>query len=281
MTLKLAVVIPTPEVQAPIPVALLTGDFSLRLEKAARLGYDGVELMASRPGELDPAEMHGQLSRCGLQVAAIASGALALLDRLTLLAADRETSRSAEARLDQLIELAAALGAPIVTIGGFRGRLANPTWTDPSGARAHLVEVLRRAAQRAAAAGVRLALEPLNRYESDIVNNADEGLALIDEVGHGNLGLLLDTFHMNIEEANIAASIEHAMASGNLWHIHLGDSNRLPPGQGHIDFGEIVATLRRTGYDGYLSAELLPRPNPDTAAESTIKHMHRALGRPA
>ena len=84
--------------------------------------------------------------------------------------------------------------------------------------------------------GVRLAIEPLNRYESDVVNTAAEGLALIHEVGHSHLGLLLDTFHMNIEEPTYAGSIEQGMASGRLWHFHLGDSNRLPAGQGHIPF---------------------------------------------
>jgi sugar phosphate isomerase/epimerase len=278
VVLKLSVVTPTPEVQAAIPVALLAGDFSQRLDKAVQLGYDGVELMALRPGELDADDLRRQLSRRGLGVAAVASGAIALLERLTLLAAGLEASRRAEARLHELIAFAAALGAPLVTIGGFRGRLAVPTWADRAAARAYLLETLHRAAEKAAHAGVRLVLEPLNRYESDVVNTAAEGLALIGEVGHSHVGLLLDTFHMNIEESTYAAGIEPVMAAGRLWHIHLGDSNRLPPGQGHIDFGEIVAALRRTGYTGYLSAELFPRPDPDAAAAMTVRHMRSVLG---
>lgn len=277
VTLKLALVIPTPEVQATIPVALLTGSFTQRLEKAVRLGYDGVELMALRPAELDPLALRAQLSWRRLGVAAVASGAIALLERLTLLAADREASRRAEVRLHELITFAAALGAPLVTIGGFRGRLASPAWADRTAARAYLVETLGQAAQKAAEAGVRLALEPLNRYESDIVNTAAEGLALIDEIGHSHLGLLLDTFHMNIEEPAYASSIEQVMDAGRLWHVHLGDSNRLPPGGGHIKFGDITAALRRTGYDGYLSAELFPLPDPDSAAELTARHMRPLL----
>ena len=90
-----------------------------------------------------------------------------------------------------------------------------------------------------------------------------KGWRWLDEIGHSHLGLLLDTFHMNIEEPTYAGSIEQVMAAGQLWHIHLGDSNRLPPGQGHIPFGDIIAALRKSGYDGYLSAELFPRPDPD------------------
>jgi len=267
----------TPEVQAPVPGALLRGAFAERLERAVQLGYDGVELMAQRPAELDGADIAAQVSYCGLEIAAIGSGAIPFLDRLTLLAAEPGLRTAAEQRLHQLIDFAAAARAPLVTIGGFRGRLANMKGASPEEARRYLIEVLRRAAERARACGVRLALEPLNRYESDIVNSAADGLALLDEVGHSHLGLLLDTFHMNIEEPTYAGSIEQVMAAGRLWHIHLGDSNRLPPGQGHIPFGDIIAALRRSGYDGYLSAELFPRPDPDSAAAATAAYMRTVL----
>jgi 5-keto-L-gluconate epimerase len=161
----------------------------------------------------------------------------------------------------------------------FRGRLANAAWTDARGARAYLVSVLQRAATRAAAGGVRLALEPLNRYESDIVNNAEEGLALVEEVGHQSVGLLLDTFHMNIEEAQYDAAIRSAARAGRLFHLHLGDSNRLAPGEGHLDFQTILASLRAVDYKGYLSAELLAHPNGDTAAANTAQHMRGLLKR--
>ncbi len=271
--MKLSVVTPTPEVEAAVPVALLSGTFAERLQKAARLGCDGVELMVVRPAELDAGEIRAQVSARGLEVSAIASGAIYMVDGLTLLASDAEVSRRAEARLRALIDFAAAVEAPLVTIGGFRGRLA---WAGGGHqARARLIEILGAAAEKAAEQDVRLALEPLNRYESDIVNNARQGLALIEEVGHSHLGLLLDTFHVNIEEPSLYDCFRQAMAAGRLWHVHLGDSNRLPPGQGHIDFAGIVAALGEAGYRGYLSAELLPRPDPDAAAEATLRHMRQ------
>jgi sugar phosphate isomerase/epimerase len=275
--MKFAVVMTTPEVGAPVPVALLNGSFAERLEKAVQLGYAGVELMALRPADLDGADIAAQVSYCGLEIAAVASGAVAMLDKLTLLARDPATGAAAEQRLHQLIDFAAAARAPLVTIGGFRGRLANAVWTDAQGARAHLVAVLRRAAEHAAALGVRLALEPLNRYESDIVNNAEEGLALLDEVEHRSLGLLLDTFHMNIEDAQYDASIRSVAGAGRLFHIHLGDSNRLAAGQGHLDFPTILASLCAVSYHGYLSAELLARPDGDAAAANTAQHMRGLL----
>ncbi len=272
--MKLALATPTPEVEIPIPVALLSGTFSERLQKAARLGYDGVELMVVRPGQLDARAIHTQISESGLAVVAIASGAIYLVDKLTLLASDVEVSRQATVRLHALIDFAAALEAPLVTIGSFRGRLA---WAGGQPARKRLIEILQVAAEKGAERGVRLVLEPLNRYESDLLNNADEGLALIAEVGHSHLGLLLDTYHVNIEEASLTEPFRQGIAAGKLWHVHLGDSNRLPPGEGHLDFPSIIATLREMDYQGYLSAELLARPDPDTAAEATIAYMRQVV----
>ena len=267
--MKLALAITTPEVSGQPPVALLTGSFEEKLHKARALGYDGVELMTARPGELDVARVRKQLRAAGLEAAAVASGPIFMMDGLTLLADSPEKSRRAAARLDDLIDLAAGLGAPVATVGSFRGRLA---WSGVGG-RAYLVDLLGAAAQRAADPGVRLALEPLNRYEADLIQTAAEGLELIAEVGSPALGLLLDTFHMNIEEVDFAATLRRVMSAGRLVHVHLGDSNRLPPGQGHFDFAALAATLQEIGYAGFLSAELLGKPDPDSAAAATIQHM--------
>jgi sugar phosphate isomerase/epimerase len=274
---KLALATPTPEVEIPVPVALLSGTFEERLQKAARLGYEGVELMVVRPSELDVGPIRAQIAEAGLEVAAVGTGAIYMVDKVSLLASDLELSKQAVARLQALIDFAAGLGAPLVTIGSFRGRLA---WAGGEQARTKLIEILRTAAAKAEERRVSLVLEPLNRYESDIVNNAGQGLALIEEVGHSHLGILLDTYHANIEESSLTNPFRETMAAGRLWHVHVGDSNRLPPGQGHLDFPAIVAVLREVGYQGYLSAELLPRPDPDAAAKATIEYMRRYIPAP-
>ncbi len=270
--MKLALATHTSDVSTAPGVALLSGSFPARLSKARRIGYDGVELMVARPRELLPPRLRAEIDAAGLQICAVASGPVFMLDRLSLLAETAQRAREAEVRLHELISLAAAIGAPLVTVGSFRGRLA---WAGGASARASLKSVLSRAADHGAGCGVRLVLEPLNRYESDVVNTCAEALAFIAETGHDHLGVLLDTFHVNIEEASILACFREALAAGKLWHVHLGDSNRRPPGQGHIDFESIVRTLQSAGYDGWLSAELLPFPDPDGAAEATLTHMRR------
>ena len=217
--------------------------------------------------------LRAELERCNLQVAAVGTGAIALLERLTLLAANVEIEHRAFARLRRVIDLAAALGAPIVTIGSFRGRLA---WSDGDG-QDHLAGILHDAGDEAAARNVRLAVEPLNRYETDVIHTIDEGLRFLERVEHSHVGLLIDTFHANIEEALPTAAIERAMARGRLWHVHLGDSNRLAPGWGHFDFGGCIRTLEAAGYRGWLSAEILRQPDPDAAAAQTARHMRQLV----
>jgi sugar phosphate isomerase/epimerase len=252
-------------------VALLSGSFSERLDKAVTLGCDGLELMVLDPDQLDASELAQELHARQLEVTAIGSGIQLFIDGLTLLAKDAATEGKAFQRFEKLVDFAAACGAPLVTIGSFRGKLA---WGG-DGAHQRLVETLRRCSETASANGIRVALEPLNRYESDIVNTAAEGMALAEEIDHPAFGLLLDTFHMNIEEPNIAGGIH--TAAHRLWHVHLGDSNRWPPGRGHFDFARVVDTLRQVGYTDYLSAELLALPDPDTAATETMRAMRKLV----
>lgn len=271
--MRLALAVQTPDVTLALPVALLSGSWAEKLERAARLGVDGLELMTADPSGLQPARLRKELEAHGLSAVAIGSGAAAMQAGLHLLHADPEVAGRAARRLDELVDFAAEVGAPLVTIGSFRGRLAA---AGPGGG-SRLAGILHRAADRAAAAGVRLAIEPLNRYEADLINTAAEGLAFVESIGHAALGLLLDTYHVNIEESSWEAPIRLLMQAGRLWHVHLGDNNRLAPGDGMIDFEALVRTLRLAGYDGALSAELLALPDPDTAARRTVEHMRPLL----
>ena len=119
--------------------------------------------------------------------------------------------------------------------------------------------------------GVRFALEPLNRYETDLIHTVADGLGLVERVDAENFGLLLDTFHMNIEEPVIEDSIR--ACGDRIFHFHVADSNRWYPGAGHLDFKSILDALLATGYQGYVSGEFMPRPNADTAAERAIAHL--------
>ena len=123
--------------------------------------------------------------------------------------------------------------------------------------------------------GVTLLLEPLNRYESDYPQTVEQGLEIMRAVGSPRLRLLADTFHMNIEETSILASLK---AAGHyLGHVHLADSNRQAPGHGHLDISAVVETLRDIGYTGYLSLEVLPLPDTRVVAEDGLRTIRRVL----
>ena len=271
--MRLAVVVQTPDVPREAPLGLLTGSFAEKLSKAAQWGADGVELLTVDPSSLDRHSLRVQLRNAGLEVAAISSGALRSVCDLALLAEDRDRATKAARCFTELIHFAADVEAPLVTVGGFRGRVAG----GGPNVRARLVGLLRETASHAARYGVCVALEPLNRYETDIVITAEEGLLLVREVDQASFGIMLDTFHVNIEERGWIEPFRQVAQAGRLWHIHLGDNNRSAAGFGHLDFSSLVSALREMGYDGYLSAEHLAIPDPDAAARQTLSHMRRLL----
>lgn len=257
------------------PLALLSGTFEEKARKAAALGFDGVELMVRDPAGLDWAHVRRTLAEAGLAVPQVVTGELFGADGLCLVTSDEELRVQAVARTQAVIDLAAYLDHAMVNVGRLRGRLE---WlqgvADPRGFAA---ERLAEVGEYAASKGVRITLEPLNRYESDFIIGTDDGLRMVHEIGLPNVGLMLDLFHMNIEDASIEKSLR--AARDLCWHVHIADSNRLYPGAGHIQFDPIFATLCTMNYAGYVSAELLPRPDPDTAAQRTIEFLRGHLGR--
>jgi len=123
-----------------------------------------------------------------------------------------------------------------------------------------------------------LLIEPLNRYETNLLNTLADGSRLLRSLTSNNIRLLADLFHMNIEEVDSATAL--SAAGDDVGHIHFVDSNRRPAGSGHIDYAPLAAALAKMKYSGYVSAEALPWPSPVAAAEQTIKTFRRAFRMP-
>jgi sugar phosphate isomerase/epimerase len=126
----------------------------------------------------------------------------------------------------------------------------------------------------------RVLLEPLNRYESRYLNRIADNAAIVDAVDHPNAGLLPDTFHMSIEEARLGEALKYA--GDRVVHMHLGDSNRLLPGQGILDWPEIFGALTDIGYTGYVNLECSTGGDPNNTLPATAQYLRRFLnGTPA
>jgi sugar phosphate isomerase/epimerase len=161
----------------------------------------------------------------------------------------------------------------VIIIGLLRG-IVKPG-VDHNQAMEWLVDALCRCSAAAAPHGVRLVLEPINRYETTLINDVDQCLELIGAVGAPNFGVLPDTFHMNIEEPSIAESLRRA--GPRIYHVHLADSNRWYPGAGHINFAEVVRALNDIGYTGTASVEAMPMPDADTCATKSMETLKPLL----
>jgi sugar phosphate isomerase/epimerase len=270
---KLSIVLSTHA--AAFEAVTFKGDFETNVAKIAGWGYDGVELAVRDPGLVNPDELEGVIADHGLEVPAIGTGQAWGEEGLSFTSDDPEIRDAAIERIVSHIPLAERLEA-IVILGLIRGITPEGQTHDQS--MAYLVHAIRQCAAAAVGTSVRFALEPMNRYETDLIHTAADGLDLVEKVGFDNFGLLLDTFHMNIEEPDISASIR---AGGDrIFHFHVADSNRWHPGAGHLDFGSILEELDNTGYRGFVSGEFMPLPDADTAAERGIANLKQASASP-
>jgi sugar phosphate isomerase/epimerase len=266
--MKLSIVLSTQP--ASFAAVAFKGDFEANLTKIAGWGYDGVELAIRDPSLVDADELERILAIHRLRVPAIGTGQAWGEERLSFTSDDLSVRIAAVERVIKHIPLAKRLNALII-IGLIRG--ITPTGSTHVQSMGFIINSLQECCALAQNQGVRLVLEPINRYETDLIHNVVEGMSLLEQVGYSNLGLLLDTFHMNIEEKSIDESIR--LCGKHIFHFHVADSNRWHPGAGHLDFTSILETLVSTGYEGFISGEFMPQPDADTSARQNIAFLRQ------
>jgi sugar phosphate isomerase/epimerase len=238
---------------------------------AAELGFDAVEIFAPSAAALEKANAAKIAASHGLKIAAIGTGAGWVTRQLTLTNADPAVRKEAKRFVGEMIDWAAGAGAPAI-IGSMQGKVANRD----EGLKLLAVALVELGA-RAKALGVPLIFEPLNRFETNLVNRLKDGRDLIESREIGNVKLLADLFHANIEEESIGKSI--AEIGPLLGHVHWADSNRRAMGFGHTSAGPVASVLRKIGYGGYISAEITPLPDSKAAAAQTMKSFRRYFSR--
>ncbi|MHC4336937.1 MAG: TIM barrel protein [Planctomycetota bacterium] len=237
----------------------------ISIPKAKAAGFDAVELFTASADAVDSDMLARLLDEHDMKLAAVGTGAGKVLHGLHLVSGDANVRQKARDFISGMIAFGARFGAAAI-VGSMQGCVEDGVEREQ--ALAWLTEGLGELGQKAAGCGVNLILEPLNRYETNLINRLGEGVEVIKSAKCENMFLLADLFHMNIEEESFAGTIREV--GKYIGYVHFVDSNRRAAGMGHIDLAEVARALKEISYDGYVSAEALAYPDSDKAAAQTI-----------
>ena len=224
---------------------------AIGIARVARFGYEGVEFVGE-PAQADVAAIRAELDKNGVVASSIVS---IYTPERDIVSSNPGIRLAAIDYVKGNVDYAVALGATTVTLTPTACMKVTPE-VDLKQEWAWAVEAGKEIGTYAGDNGIRIGVEPWNRYETYLINRMEQSVAFVDEVDHPAIGCMADTFHMAIEEEDIGAAIRQA--GHRLAHVHLADSNRAAPGFGHTDFKPIVQALADIKYSGWVSYELLP-----------------------
>ncbi|WP_353808100.1 sugar phosphate isomerase/epimerase family protein [Agromyces sp. SYSU T00194] len=213
------------------------------IDGTAGAGFDLLEIPLMEPESFDSGLAARLLADSGLQVTA----SLGLTEATDLSSEDPAIVAAGEQTLERCLDHVAAMGGEVLCGVIYSAMRKYPAPATALGV-GHSQEALARLAERAAERGIRLSLEVVNRYESNVFNTAGEGLRFLGGVGAGDVSLHLDTYHMNIEEADLGRAV--AETGDHLGYVHIGESHRGYLGTGSVDFPAFFRALAVSGYDG-------------------------------
>lgn len=237
--------------------------FSL-VEDLSKWGFDGVEFPMFDPACSPWAKYKEHLDNLGMSstVVGVLPDEASLIDESA--SAQENALNHLKASVDSCVEVGAeTIAGPIYhPVGALIGRGPNDD------ERKRCVENLVKLGEHAKGSGVAISVEPLNRFETFFLNCQEDSATLIDAVGDGNIGILYDTFHANIEEKSIGDAIRRGGKRIN--HVHACSNDRGTPGEDHIPWGETVAALKEVGYDGWLTIEAFGAWLPEIAGATCI-----------
>ena len=234
--------------QIGVHALVFTGTFdqegiSLAVEKTAKAGFDLIEFPLMDPYSFDREHAARELEAHGIA----ATASLGLSDATDLTSPDPAVREAGEKLLGECLDIVHTLGATElcgVLYSAMKKYVTPPTVEG----RAASAAAIGRLADKAAALGITLSLEVVNRYETNLLNTGRQALGFLDEVGRDNVRVHLDTYHMNIEESDLVQPVLDA--AERLGYVHIGESHRGYLGSGTVDFDSFFRGLSRIGYDG-------------------------------
>ena len=261
----------TSETSVTSPV-VIGGDPTKSIRTLSDLGYEGVELHWGNPSQVDLQKIIECCDKHDMVISAFATGRAYVEEGLSLIDDDENKRQSAVKRLLDFVDVASKFQSTVI-IGCIRGNLnSTENYNDYLN---KLAQSTLQVAEYAATKNVQIVFEAINRYENNYLNNAVETLDFIRKYNLPNTKVLLDTFHMNIEDVSLSKAIEDC--GSMLGYVHFADSNRHYVGGGHINYKEIATALKKIDYQGFISAECLPLPDSNTAIRKWIEGVKAAF----
>jgi len=248
---------------API---LLQGGICENLKKAHDLGYSAIEVHTRENVEIDYQKILDTCKELDMKIATIVTGRLYTEGKLSLIDDDKTIIQAAMEGMRKYVDMAHKLKADII-IGWVRSIIPDMSKADLYKER--LATNIKELALYAEDKNVKIFIEAINRYETNYLNSGKETKDFIDMYDIPNTYVHLDTFHMNIEDENIAETIRYC--GDKTGYIHFADSNRRYPGAGHLDFSSVIKALDEINFNGYVSVECLPWPTGEEAARMALK----------
>jgi sugar phosphate isomerase/epimerase len=244
--------------------SLIRGDWVDSIYLAKQYGFDAVEIHTNRPKDFPWDKVVEVCQKEEMEVSGISSGLSYSLDGLNVLSTEKEIRENAHLRFKEYIDLSQKLKCNLI-VGLMRGLVPNNKSTKEY--QLEFASYIPKLLSYAEEKNVTLVLEAINRYENNFLLSAKDVVDFVKPFNSPLLKILLDSYHMNIEESDLVDSI---YSSGlHIGYFHCSDSNRKVPGYGHIDFKAIIRALWKVGYNGYLSVEALAIPSPEIAAKQS------------
>lgn len=266
--MRLCYQVATPDVTFSESVTAYQGEIRKCFSELAMLGYEGVELMTLNPLELNWEEIKNEAKKNNLIVALVCTGEIFGQLGLSYTNPKEDVRKEAIRRTKEIIDFASYLGANI-NIGRIRGQYCKELTKAQT--ETYAIQAFRELSDYAEERNVVIALETVTIMQTNFINTLEEGKAMVDWVNRPNFRLMMDVFHLNLEEKDIYDAIRK-YSSDNI-HVHLADNNRRYPGHCGLDFEKILSTFKACGYDGNFCTEIFQIPNQMEAAKGAIEHL--------
>jgi len=228
----------------------------------AKTGFDGIEVSLYAQPDIDPKALRTAADSAGLEIL-VSTGVPSDADPSS---PDPAVRADAVAYLGDCLQTVADMGSSLLGGLTYSPWMLFPHDPQPALARERVVQTLREVAPVAERLNVTLCLEPVNRFETYVLNTAEQGSAMIDAIDSASVALQLDTFHLNIEERDAPAAIRST--GSRLGHFQVADNDRSVPGKGSIDFAAIGRALDSADYQGWVGLETFPHPGTEVGSDT-------------